>query len=101
MTEIVKAVGAGGVGGLVGWLTTLPAGVVVCLIVAVLIVQYALARETTRREAIRWQGAARVYRVGGDGAAVARGLRGSDAEQTPAPQVGPDAREKRSAPGAP
>lgn len=80
MTEVLgKATAAGGAG-LLAVLTELPTAVVVCLIVGGLLLPYALAWEQTRREAVGWRGATEVYRAGGDGAAVARGLRGQDPE---------------------
>lgn len=98
MTDVVKRVGAVGAGG-VGWLAGLPPGVVVCLVLAALLVQYMVAREATHRETIRWNGAAQVYKAGGDGAAVARGLHGRDADpRSVVTADGPNASDSPTAP---
>lgn len=72
--EKVTAAGAGAA----GWLAGLPAGLIVVVVVSAAVItmcgRWALAREETRRERIRWAGAAEVYRSGGDGANVASGL---------------------------
>jgi hypothetical protein len=66
---------------------TLPAGAVVLLGVVMAVSgvagRYLLARERTRRLEVGMAGAANVYKAGGDGAAVARGLREDVPSLTP------------------
>lgn len=92
MADVVGKVGAAGAGA-ASWAAGLPPGVVVLLVLAGIVVpplgQWLLAREQTRRETAAWWGAVAVYLVDGDGAEVARGLRGGPGGGLPPPQAQP------------
>lgn len=81
MAGVVEKVGAVGASG-AAWLAGLPAEMIVAVVLVTSAVamlgRWLLAREATRREAVRWTGAVEVYKAGGDGAAVARGLAAQD-----------------------
>lgn len=77
VTDVMSKVGAFGTASF-GSLAGLPPAVTVVLIALVLVVGAVMgwleAREQTRRTRVDWEGAIGVYRVHGDGAAVARAL---------------------------
>ncbi len=90
VTDVVSKVGAAGAG-VASWAVGLPTVVVVLVVLGPMVLpplrDWLLAREQTRREVAAWEGAVNVYRADGDGAAVARGLRGGPGGNLPLTQA--------------